>query len=193
MQINSSEYTVLRSLPLNGLGDRIRQDYPTGRTTQWWLSIVNSAETEVIAVIHRGQPVSIDAFRFAARLLDLGVQDSVDLAKASDWVLRFAALAVRAGALVKELPLRMTPNGSAAYALAGIPLTKEQAIAMSRRRNQELTRDDRDHLADLEMREIQDTELIVSSLKSVRDNVTDTDLAAEIDAWLKVYDQMAPG
>jgi hypothetical protein len=187
-----NEYEILRKLSCDEIDRWLRQTYPNGRPAQWWNSIFESVESEVIARIHERETVDRDLFELALHLLRSGIQDSVDAGYAGHWYLRFAALARRARLNVSDLPSDLTPDGAARLAISFIPLTREHAVTLAQRRNVAFARDELGDVSDEELRALQDCELIIPTLEWIREFITDRWLRDEIAEWFRAHDRMAP-
>lgn len=188
---NPGDYAVLRHVPIDELDGWISRAYPAGKPVQWWISVLESVEIDAVLPVHRGDRPSVEPFNFAASLLRVAAEGQIGQCQAAYWSLRFAALAVRCGIPADQLPEIFTPNGSVRSALSAIPITKQDAIAISRRRNVDLS-EGSDRPADRELRALQDTESLILTMKWICGRVSDSDLVVEVSEWLDVYGEMAP-
>lgn len=187
----TGEYAALRGLPREERQTWIERRYPDGPGIQWWLSIADSAETEIIKRRWNGQSAT-EVYEFAASFLDLGEQvGALDPCHASYWLLRLASSAIRFGVSAADLPGSMTPDGAARRAVAALPLGQDEVIATSREFYQELD-ENPDGPPTPKGWLMARMDLVLSSLPWVQDAITDPDLQERVAEWLDTYAEMAP-
>lgn len=186
------EFVTLRALRGEDLDTWLRQYCPEGRPPQWWNSILEFSESDIIARLYRGEAIEGDDFRFALSVLQWSERSSMDVGHVGHWLLRLAQLASRSDIPTSELPHELTPDGSAHYAISIIPLSMEQAITLAQRRNIALLNEDPAIISDQELLSVQHCELIISTLAEIRERILDEELGTKIARWLAVYDEMAP-
>ncbi|MFD9536274.1 hypothetical protein [Streptomyces sp. NPDC060010] len=118
------------------------------------------------------------------------------------WNLRLAATALRFTPTVEGLSRILTPDGAAELALNRMPLSRDRALVESKARQEEYLAAGEDFFApvgqaipvvreaDNRSSALQDVELILSALPLVSPSVESENLRRDIDAWLKIRNQL---
>lgn len=202
MSGGTAEFVRLRGMTPARREEWARRIGPGDVSIHGWVSLLDSAETELVAPLRLGgatdpaapDPAAPDpaAFEFAAWLADLGPRLGVASdCQAADRRLRLAEIALRYPRPVAGLPEALTPDGAARRAIAAIPFDEREAAAVARRRNR-LLDEDPDGPPVPRQRDLQDLEWMMPALEPVRAAIVDPRLAAEVAHWLTVYESLAP-
>jgi hypothetical protein len=179
------DYAALWRLDPDARRDWIARTYPQGCGIQWWLSIVDSAESQARSRLRRGEPARA-VFEFATSLLALGAADgTVDPVRHGYWLLRLSASAREFAVPEGEMPAEITPDIAARRALDAMPVGAADAVDIGRRLDQDF-RAGIDRPPDAESRAVGDVAFLVHALAWVRDAVTDPDLQRDIDLWRRL-------
>lgn len=187
----SAEYRELREVPPDELTEWIRRRYPSGRPVQWWLSVIESLETELAKVARFGDdPVNVLAF--AECILDLAVLGTGQVLEVCFWRLRLASILKRFDGAFTNVPFGLTPSSAARIALSNFSFSKDEIRSAGNRRNSELFGDGRQRITRSEMWLVQDFEKIICEMDILLDGVDDTELMIEFREWFAVYREIAP-
>ncbi|MFG3480345.1 hypothetical protein ACGF3K_34780 [Streptomyces sp. NPDC047980] len=171
--------------------------FPNGATVQWWCSVLESVENRVSRFSGATTEQLLRRFALGVRMVELAVKRNDILPTlGSYWLLRLSASTDHMDCRIGELPERATPDGAAGWALARMPLTRDEAESYANRRAEEFAEagkvlyaspgiTDREFGA---IREdillLQEVERVLTALSWVRDRVADPRVRAEVDAWL---------
>lgn len=187
----SEDYLTLRSSSEPQRSALILDMRPRAESVQWWIAMVEAAETEARRKLRDGRSVA-DALNFAIFLLESGVRSGVvSTCREAYWFIRFARTAIDFGLDPATLPEQLTADGAARQALASLPLTSDQAVALSRKLDAEFD-EGVDRLPGPTDRVLAEIGLVLASLGWVHEAIVDAELAAEVSQWLQVYREMTP-
>lgn len=191
MSYHAEDYLALRFSSKEERGSLISEMGPRAESVQWWLALVEAAETEVRHEMGEGRS-AVDALDFAVFLLESGARaGAVSACRKAYWFIRLSRAAIDFGLEPAILPDQLSPDGAARHALSSLPLTPDEAIALSRRLDAEFDKGV-DRLPGTEDRALAETGLVLASLNWVYEAIADSSLAAEVLHWLQVYRKMAP-
>jgi hypothetical protein len=146
----------------------------------------------------------ISELRLGAKAVILAVERlDIEASLGAYWLLRLATAALRLDLPVSELPAVLTPDGSAAWALERVPLSRDQAVATAQVRRNLYADADESFFApigvpydlgggepDPQALALRGTERILSALPWVADLVVDPIIRREIEAWLVIEGQL---
>ncbi|MBX7470470.1 hypothetical protein K1Y80_30880 [Streptomyces sp. MAG02] len=197
MKRTEREYYEFSQIPQDERRSWVRGRFPGGASPQWWLAMVESAETAVSPVRGLSDDQRREGLKFAVSLLDLAFEEGgMSPGHSAYWTVRLAALALRFRAPIVDVPEVVTPDGAARLALRRLPLSREKALlAASRRRIGLQQGEDRFHSPGEDISKsgyqptaevglLQETELVLSSLAWIADRIFDEQLLREIRIWL---------
>jgi hypothetical protein len=198
-----SQFTDLLSTSPERVKDWIDDRFPGAAPPQWWQAAFESAETDLSPLKAADQSARSDALQRAAELVVLSVDRGVESAAAAYWILRFAASALRIKSAVNAVPDLLTPDGSVAWALEQIPLSREAAIRAARARRDEHRRagdsfyapvgtpfDSTSFRDDMAQSALVSVERVLTALAWISDHVSDPRLRHETEEWLLVKEQL---
>ncbi|MBV6697366.1 hypothetical protein [Kitasatospora aureofaciens] len=197
MTRTEQEYRELWQLSHDERRSWVRGRFPEGASPQWWLAMVESAETGVSPVRELPDDQRREGLEFAVSLVELALDEGgMSPCYSAYWTVRLAALALRFRAPIDRLPEVVTPDGAARLALRRLPLSREELLAAaSRRRNDLQQGEDRFyvpgediseslHQPSEEVRLLQEVERVLSSLVWIADHIVDEQLSRDIQIWL---------
>lgn len=199
-----SELQELRLIPLDSLDEWLRARFPRRVSPQWWQALFESVESAVSPLrnVDRSQRISDLKLSAVAAILAVERHD-IDASLGAYWLLRLAAAAVRLDLSASESPVVLTPDGSAAWALEHVPLSREEAVAAAQsRRGQYLAADESffapvgspyDSVSrepDAQASALMGVERILSALPWIADHLTNPEIRREVQAWLAIEGQL---
>ncbi|MCZ7439197.1 hypothetical protein O7598_22500 [Micromonospora sp. WMMC241] len=127
----------------------------------------------------------------------------IDASFGAYWLLRLAAAAVRLDLVADELPVVLTPDGAAAWALKHLPLPLDEAVAVAQARRGQYEAADESFFApigvaykpvsqelDVQASALRGVEKVLSALPWVVDHLTDLEIRREVRAWLDFENQL---
>ena len=192
------DFRSLQSLPEGMVAGWVDGRFPNGASVYWWVAVFGMVETSVSV----GRDISAgqrrELFELGSRTVLLGVSRSeVSPPLGAYWLLRYAANALRFSAPIEGLPEVLSPDGSVAWALRHMPLSRETAVEYATARAAATPEtgdgDLRKYDGSVEVERLQpspsisalqDVERVLTALHWVRTAVRDERLADELTAWL---------
>ena len=183
------EYSTLRSLSEHELEGWVESSRADRRGRQWWLSVVDSAETEARSLLRAGRSAR-EVFAFAVAFLEIGERrGEVERGDVAYWFLRLAKSGIEFGVAPADLPEQLRPDGAASRALAALPLTAERAMEIARRQERELAAgiDGPARPDDLALMSFG---TILTALAWLRGALTDADVEARVAEWTDFYERL---
>ncbi|MER7671390.1 hypothetical protein ABTY61_23395 [Kitasatospora sp. NPDC096128] len=199
MTRTEQDYRELRQLPLDERRLWVQGRFPEGASPQWWLAMVESAETAVSPVRDLSDDRRREGLEFAVSLLDLALDEGgMSPCYSAYWTVRLAALALRFRTPITRLPEVVTPDGAARLALQRLPFSREEALVVASRRRHNLQQgEDRFYSPGEDISQglyrpceevllLQEVERVLSSLVWIADRIADDQLSREIGSWLNL-------
>lgn len=201
---NQAVLTEIRVVPLDSLGDWVRARFPGRASPQWWQALFESLESAVspLKKTDHSQRVSDLKLGAVAAILAVERQD-IDASLGAYWLLRLAAAALRLRISETELPVMLTPDGSAAWALEQLPLSRDATTEVARDRKEQYLTADESFFAplgvpyvpaiegsDYELSALREVERILSALPWVADCLTNSEIRREVEAWLAIAERL---
>ncbi|MEU3604671.1 hypothetical protein AB0E83_04330 [Streptomyces sp. NPDC035033] len=192
-----SDLREMRGVLQGKLADWVCRRFPDGASSQWWLSIFESLEASAspfreLAPDRRAEDLNLAAEAILVAVKLGGVRSAIG----AYWMLRVAALSLRLDPPVADLPQILTPDGSAAWALRQIPLTRERTIEESETRKSEHLNAGKEFYApvggeftltgEVAFSGLQDVELILSALPWVCSHLKDKEIESNVHSWLEI-------
>ncbi|MFF7717535.1 hypothetical protein [Streptomyces sp. NPDC007988] len=175
----------------------LAQRFPDGATVQWWCAVFESVETSVSRFRGITPEQLLNCFERGSYLIELAVERNEILPTiGSYWLLRLADSTAHFDFAAGELPEPVTPDGAAKWALARMPLTRQEAKQYADRRAAEFAEADEVFYASLGVTDpefepirqdtllLQEVERVLTALSWIRGRVSDMNVRAEVDAWL---------
>ncbi|MFD9374114.1 hypothetical protein ACFWBH_01020 [Streptomyces sp. NPDC059999] len=198
-----SDLRRIRSLPVQGIAEWIHRRFLGESFPYWWLAIFESLETSLSPLLDVAESQRRRDFEIGVECVRLAVAaGSIRPPMGARWNLRLAATALRYIPPIEGLPGILTPDGAAELALDRMPLSRDRALMESKARQEEYLAAGEDFFApvgqaipvvpeaDNRFSTLQDVELILSALPWVSPSVESEHLRREIDAWLKIRNQL---
>ncbi|MEU9800858.1 hypothetical protein [Streptomyces sp. NPDC051000] len=185
------------------MADWIYLRFPDGSFPYWWLAVFESLETSLSPLLDVTEIQRRHDFEIGMEFVRLAVAvGTIRPPMGARWNLRLAATALRFTPPIEGLPRILTPDGAAELALNRMPLSRNRALMESKARQEEYLAAGEDFFApvgqaipvvpeaDNRFSALQDVELILSALPWVSPSVEGENLRREIDAWLKIRNQL---
>lgn len=135
------DFIEMRNISLVMIREWLDRKFPQGASPQWWQSMFESIESSVSPLVATETHIHLSDLRMAAAAAVLAVDRAdIDASLGAYWLIRFASRAVRLDLPRSELPLEITPDGSAAWGLAQIQISRESTSRLIRMRKEETAR-----------------------------------------------------
>ncbi|MDG4802351.1 hypothetical protein [Micromonospora sp. WMMD980] len=191
-------------IPLDSLGEWLRARFPRRVSPQWWQALFESVESAVSPLRNVDHSQRLSDLKLGAMAAILAVErHDIDASLGAYWLLRLAAAAVRLNVPVSELPVVLTPDGSAAWALEHVPLPRDEAVVAAQARRRQYLAADESFFApigasyesgsqepDAQASALRGVEKILSALPWIADHLTDPKIRREVRAWLGIEGQL---
>lgn len=165
------------------------------------LSVFESLETALFPTSPSSRRERRKLFEIAASFVgEADEQHVISPPMGAHWMLRLAAIALRFDPPIDRLPVLVTPDGAARWALERIPLTREAAIMESETRRGKYDNAGEGFYAPMgwkparghkpEFSALQDVERILSGLQLISGAVRDSEIGREVESWLSIGDNL---
>lgn len=203
---HGQDYVDLHQYAPDAWPDWLHDRFPDGAPLQWWLSMIERAESNVSPARRLTRDEARKNFEFALALLQLSRKyRGLHPCHSAYWMVRLVVMSLRYNPPVEGLPAEISPDRAAELALGSLPLSQEEALAVASRRRRELQQGVQryyrrgDDISRVEVaadiRDLQEVERLVSSFAWIAEKIVDKLISRRVADWVRLLprlEQSAP-